>query len=145
MRKQKGFTMLELIIVIVITGILGALLVPRIAAFDNQARLSAITSLQGALWSAVSITHQQAILSNQTGATGIIALEGQTINLVYGYPTRAAGGIDVAVNTLNGFGYTAATGIFDFSPTPRANCAVNYAEPTAINTAPTITATTVGC
>ena len=143
MKKQQGFTMIELIIVIVILGILGALVVPRFASFDSQARLSSIRSLQGALWSAASIAHSQALIDNQTGATGTITLEGQSINMVYGYPATAAGGIDVAVSTMTGFAY--AGGVFNFSPTARTNCTVTYAQPTAANTLPSITSTTTGC
>lgn len=143
MKKQQGFTMIELIIVIVILGILGALIVPRFASFDSQARLSSIRSLQGALWSAASIAHSQALIDNQTGATGTITLEGQSINMVYGYPATAAGGIDVAVSTMTGFTY--AGGVFNFSPTARTNCTVTYAQPTAANTLPSITSTTTGC
>jgi len=137
MEKRKGFTMIELIIVIVILGILGALIIPRFAAFDSQARLSAITALQGAVWTASSIAHAQAVISSQTGATGTITLEGQTINLVYGYPTTATGGIDAAVSTMNGFAY--AGGVFNFSPTARANCTVTYAQPTGSGLLPSIT------
>ena len=143
MEKQKGFTMIELIIVIVILGILGALVVPRFASFDTQARLSSVRSLQGALWSAASIAHAQAIIDGQTGATGTVTLEGQAISLVYGYPATAAGGVDVAVSTMTGFSY--AAGVFDFAPTARANCKVTYAQPAAANTIPTITTTTTGC
>jgi MSHA pilin protein MshA len=143
MRKQKGFTMIELIIVIVILGILGALIIPRFASFDTQARLTSIRALQGAVWSAASIAHSQALINNQTGATGTVTLEGQAVNLVYGYPATAAGGIDVAVSTMNGFSY--AAGIFNFAPTARTNCTVAYAQPAAVNTLPTITSTTTGC
>jgi len=143
MEKQKGFTMIELIIVIVILGILGALIIPRFASFDTQARLSAIRSLQGAVWSAASIAHSQAIIDNQTGATGTVTLEGQTIKLVNGYPATTTGGIDVAVSTMSGFSY--ASGIFNFAPTARANCTVAYAQPTAANTLPSISSTTTGC
>lgn len=146
MEKQKGFTMIELIIVIVILGILAALVIPRFAAFDKSARTASITSLHGAVWSASSIVHAQSVIEGESDlATSSVTIEGQSVDVVYGYPATATGGIDKALGTNQGFSY--AGGQFDFSPaaSARANCNVTYAQPTAANTLPSIQLTTTGC
>lgn len=52
-KKQKGFTLLELMVVVVIVGVLGALIVPNFMDRPNEARVSAaktdISSLMQAL------------------------------------------------------------------------------------------------
>ena len=142
MEKNTGFTLIELIIVIVILGILGALIVPRFASFDTQARLASINALQGAVWSAASIAHAQAVIDNQTGATGSVTIEGQAVALVNGYPSAV--GIENAVSNMSGFTYDPATGIFNFANN-RDNCFLTYTESAAANTIPRIEPTTTGC
>jgi MSHA pilin protein MshA len=84
-------------------------------------------------------------VQNQNGATGTVTMEGQAVALVNGYPKTAAGGIDVAL-TYNNYTYTAATGVFSQTnaPTP-ATCGVTYAQPIALNGAPTIALNAGGC
>ena len=141
---QRGFTLIELVVVIVILGILAAFAVPRFINVQDQARLASRQALEGSVRSGAALAHAQALASGQTGATGSITMEGATVALVYGYPSLA--GIENALAPLSGYTYVAATGVFQQTgaPTP-ATCGVNYAAPTAANTAPTITPNTSGC
>ena len=73
--SQRGFTMIELIIVIAILGILAALAVPRFANFSSSATTAAKSSIVGSINSAISIAHAQWIAN---GSIGTVTLEGGT-------------------------------------------------------------------
>lgn len=152
---QGGFTLIELIMVIVILGILAAVALPRFYDLQKDARVAKVQAILGSIRSASAIAHSAALVNNQTGATGSVTLEGAAVTLRAGYPTANAAGIVVAAN-LNaatdgvtfaggGGGYGATINVRINGANTPAQCQVSYQAPTALNTTPTITATTTGC
>jgi MSHA pilin protein MshA len=140
MSKARGFTLIELVVVITILGILAAFAVPRFLSLDKQARYAAMQGLGGSVRSAASLVHSYALATGQTGATGTITMEGTSIDLVHGYPAATAAGIGATLQDATGFTIVAGPP-YQFQKTGAAtpaNCRVSYAAPAATNTAPTI-------
>lgn len=154
MRKQQsGFTLIELIMVIVILGILAAFALPRFADFSNQARTSVVEGVAGSLRSASAIAHAAQLAAGASGSTSVV-LEGQSITMVGGYPTADDDGIVKAaqVDGITPSGGAAAAGsTITFTPDGGGpTCQVTYtsANPAAAADADKvakITPTTSGC
>lgn len=155
LNQQAGFTLIELIMVIVILGILSAFALPRFADLGGEARASSIQAVAGSIRSAANIVHAQELAEND--GNNQVTLEGVTIATVNGYPQALAAftdGIFAAAGVTSG-DYTAvttnagatadsvvilqATG----AATP-ASCQVSYTAP-ASGSSPTITVVVTGC
>lgn len=97
MKRQGGFTLIEMIVVIVILGILAVTAAPKFLNFQDDARKASISGLKGAIDSAASLVYGKAALEGKEKSDDTTV---DSIKTVYGYPAIADGGIDAAVEGL---------------------------------------------
>lgn len=88
MNNQKGFTLIELVVVIVILGILSAVAVPKFVDMQTEAKQAALEGARGSVKSAVNLVHAKWLVGDQTGTVDV---EGDNIAVdAFGYPTLAS-------------------------------------------------------
>ncbi|PPA28423.1 MSHA biogenesis protein MshA [Aeromonas jandaei] len=134
MKKQAGFTLIELVIVIIILGILAVTAAPKFLNLQDDAKKSAAQGVQAAVSSSAQLVYSKSALAGvERNATGAVSSsDGTSISVVYGYPAATATGIKNAV-TLDGSWtgtVSSAPGNFVFS-TSSSTCTVNYKEATS--------------
>ncbi|WP_417658670.1 type II secretion system protein [Pseudidiomarina sp.] len=173
MKTQKGFTLIELIIVIVVLGILAVTAAPQFFNFSSDARESTLSGLKAAMNGSSDLVYGKAAIAGVEGDADDGALTPDyvvvdSIDVVYGYPAATAAGITAALNIEAAdwdIAYTdnAAIGttanVVRFAPagtTPAATfdatdhttiteCYVEYTDVITAGARPTITTVTTGC
>lgn len=68
MKNQNGFTLIELVIVIVLLGVLAAIAVPRFVNLEDDAQEAALTASAAAITSAMNINYAGCAVNNHDPA-----------------------------------------------------------------------------
>lgn len=149
MRKQQGFTLIELIVVIVILGILAATALPRFISVQSDARIASVNGLAGGLRSAVSLVEAKYMIVGSNTATTVPMSDGTlvTVSAGSGIPAALVQGIGNAMQTgatgtIDGYTINYGANPVTFWPTNggSATCGLTYNGTTGI-----VTVTTTNC
>ncbi len=167
--KNLGFTLIELVIVIVILGVLAAIAAPKFIDVNSEAKEATIKAMGGAMHSAAQLVYAKAVLQNkEKQPLANVDIDGDGVDDVetkYGYPSASrANGLSVVMagdfaqdwtwsTTFTETLFYASTSAIagptgqyvNQVPFLNTNCYVTYAAATAVGDLPTIAYELSGC
>lgn len=156
MKRSAGFTLIELIIVIVILGILAVTAVPKFINMQGDARAASVKSMGSSITSAASMIYSKAVIGgvekNAASASPAptVTINSNAVELNYGYPTATTANLTDILDGFNASDWSITTGTGNITIKPAgftaSTCQIVYTEATATAAATTtVTASATGC
>jgi len=147
-KKTRGFTLIQLIVVILVLRTLAAIAAPSFINLTAQARAAALNGLRAAVSSAATLANALTVAQGNTAGQPITIEGNVTVQMANYYPTSGGGGIDAAVRfDVASFATALPAMTFQVKAAPTvAACAFLYTQAPSTTQPATIgTAVTTGC
>ena len=115
MKKQQGFTLIELVVVIVILGILAVTAAPKFMNLQGDARNASLAGLKGAIQGAAGIVYGKAAIEGKESQAGTknesvtVGSGANEVNTIYGYPAATQLGIVKAISGVDSEDWSVGT------------------------------------
>jgi len=154
-KSQSGFTLVELVVVIVVLGILASLAIPRLISLQSEARIAVVDSIVNTTRSGSKLVFAKSSIAGLDGLTSSTidvngAAPGGAVGTNFGYPQANAAALSVLFETVPATysfvgGTTTAGSSSILRVSGRVNCQMSYTSPTVVGGSPVITRLVTGC
>jgi MSHA pilin protein MshA len=154
MKSQSGFTLIEMVAVIIILAIMAATALPKFTSLSGEARYASLSGLQGGLRSAMALAKAKWLVA-QSGDMNSVNFNGTMVSVVHyatapsgvggdgrylGYPYANSAGIEAAMDDLGTYTSGVHAGGIAWWPNGVAtssNCYVLYSPVSGASIKPT--------